>query len=150
MIISAEFFDFFGVIPYQGGFPENIVSSRQVNCSVCDRECEVLTIFRRKIFLCIESSSMDFPTPPIFPAPQCLRQEYHHQIPPRSPAYIQCMFQVKISDLNDGALAGLSQKKKIFHLGTKRNHWSFEWFSETQFVKKFFVSHLSSLQSDRS
>ena len=44
---------------FKSGFSENLISSDQLNCSICDWEEENFTIFRRNNLLCIESPSMD-------------------------------------------------------------------------------------------
>ena len=59
-----------GLIPYQGGFSDPMISSRQFNCFICDWEHEVFTIFRRSECLCFEFCDHGLLPRPTFPAPQ--------------------------------------------------------------------------------
>ena len=58
--ITTELLASHGLFPYEGGFPDSMISSRQLNSSICDWNHETSTIFLRYKFLCIESLSMDF------------------------------------------------------------------------------------------
>ena len=72
---------------------------------------------------------------PSFPTPQCLQPVCHpSKLSPRTKR-IRGTIQVKLCFQSDGFLTGFFEEMVYFlNQGTKRNDWSFTWFSKTPLV----------------
>ena len=58
--VSSEIFTWCKLVPHESEFSDSMLSSVQLDCTICDWEYEIITTLRRKYVLCIASSSMDF------------------------------------------------------------------------------------------
>ena len=120
------------------GFADTLISSRQCDCSTCYRESENFTVFG--VIVSFASSLGAWICDPLknCPAPQRLQPKYLLSKFTQHTMHIRGIFQVKCSCQIGEAWTGLVQKSdSIFNHCSKRNHWTFKWFSEFSLTRSF-------------
>ena len=136
--IISEHFASFGLAPCQGGFWENGISSRQLNCSICHCKQNV------RHFSAWEPPSQSLPAwtsdasdmsnstvsaTMMSPFPDASR------ILNTSQEDSKWHFLTKLME----SWLVFRRNRMVFYRGAKRDHWSFTWLSKSPFAKCFSI-----------